>query len=109
MPSLPTLQAILFAAVLSSSTLLSHAQAHEMDGIDHVHLSNGVAQILEPIPGLASTLIAPPAQTAAVNVAQPHQASGVASLVIQAVLIVSVIVLVLVVARAGSIKRGRQR
>lgn len=88
--------------LMLSAMLILTAQAHEMDGIDHAHLANGMVQIIEPIPGgqSASTVRAEKAET---DVApQSTQPAGIAALLIQAGLILSALVLMVVVLRAGT-------
>lgn len=97
----------LVAALMQGAVLISHAQAHEMDGIDHMHLTDGVVQIIEPIPGVASAREERPAQTK--KHAAAAQPSGVMSLIVQVVLIGSAVVLLVVALRVGLIPRGRRR
>lgn len=87
---------MLFAALIST------AQAHEMDGIDHAHLSDGIVQIIEPIPGAMSAPAVRPDKMETGIVPKSAQPTGVASLLIQAGLIISAIVLMVVVLRAGT-------
>ncbi|MBI5752291.1 MAG: hypothetical protein HZA59_09130 [Hydrogenophilales bacterium] len=108
MPSLQTRPFMRFvAALMQCALLISHAQAHEMEGIDHVHLSEGVVQIIEPIPGATSAPEVRPAQTGKAVEPKAAQPSGVASLIVQAGLIVSAVVLLVVALRA--LPRGRRR
>lgn len=96
------------AALTLGTALIPPAQAHDMEGIDHAHLSGGIVQIVEPIPGGQSASAVRPDHAekgAAPNASQP---SGVASLLIQAGLIISAIVLMAVALRAGTISRRRQ-
>ncbi len=110
MPFLQTPPYMLIAAALiQSAMLVSHAQAHEMEGIDHVHLTDGIVHIVEPIPGVTSAPADRSAQTKTGVAPKATQLSGVVSLIVQAVLIGSVIVLLVVALRAGLIPRGRRR
>jgi len=96
------------AALTLATALIPPAQAHELEGIDHAHLSGGIVQIVEPIPGglSASAVRQDHAEKGvAPNTSQP---SGLASLLIQAGLIFSAIVLMVVALRAGAISRRRQ-
>jgi hypothetical protein len=97
------------AALMLCAVLISHAQAHEMEGIDHVHLSDGVVQIVEPIPGVTSAPEVRPAQTEKGVAPKATQPSGVMSLIVQAVLIGSAVVLLALALRAGFNPRGRRR
>lgn len=97
------------AALMLYAVLISHAQAHEMEGIDHVHLSDGVVQIIEPIPGVMPAPEAGPAQTEKGVASKATQPSGMMSLIVQLVLIGSALVLMVVVAlKAGSRPRERR-
>ena len=100
----------LFTALLLGALLPTISQAHEMQGIEHVHLSEGVVQIVEPIPGVSSsTTVKPNSAETKPAASRPTQVSGFASLIIQGVLIGSALVLVFFVIRASSISRNNPR
>lgn len=108
MSAQPTLPSRLCAAALLTWAMSLPAQAHEMNGIDHVHLSDGVVHIVEPIPGVPSASPNYPAETKTGPTQKSTQPRGLASFLIQIVLIGSVLLLVVVVLKAG-MKRNRQR
>ena len=97
------------AAMMQCALLISHAQAHEMEGIDHVHFSEGVVQIIEPIPGVTSAPEVRPAQTGKAVASKATQPSGVVSLIVQVGLIVSAIILLVVALSAGLFSHERRR
>jgi uncharacterized membrane protein len=105
---LPVSYMRLIAASLLSLALTSLAQAHEMEGIDHAHLSNGVVQIIEPIPGMPSTSVAKPSQTGTALAPKASQPNGLVALLIQALLVLSVIVLLVVVLRSSAKQRAQR-
>lgn len=96
------------AAFALVAGLISPTPAHEMHGIDHAHLSGGVVQIIEPIPGGQSASAARPDSTGTGVAPKTSQLSGVASLLIQAGLIISAIVLMVVALRTGTTSRRRR-
>lgn len=75
--------------------------AHELDGIEHVHLANGVVQIVDSVPG-ATSVPTKPAEKESSPPAKSTQPSGFASLLIQLVLIASALVLFFVALNAGT-------
>jgi len=95
-------------ASMLMAALFLPAQAHEMDGIDHAHLPNGMVQIIEPIPGVASAPAVRPDKAETSEAPPSTQPSGVASVLIQAGLIISAIVLLVVALRASAISGGRR-
>ena len=106
MPSLLALSYIrLIATSLLYAALVSPGIAHEMEGIDHVHLSDGVVQIIEPIPGMPSASVAKPSQPGTTLAPKTSQPDGLVALLIQVLLILSVIVLLVVVLRSTSKQR----
>lgn len=92
-------------AVVQNTALISYAQAHEMEGMAHVDLSNGIVQIIEPIPGMIPAPDVKIGQTKSGVAPKSSQPGGLGSLLIQVVLIFSVIVLLVIVLRATSKQR----
>lgn len=107
-PLIALLMSCFFIALLQNTVLISYAQAHEMDGIEHVHLSNGIVQMIEPIPGVMPAPDAKITKPESGVVPKSSQPGGLVSLVIQVVLIFSVIVLLVVVLRANTKQRTHQ-
>lgn len=86
-----------------------HANAHELDGVSHVHLHGDVVEVIEQVPGATPAVDKAHDHTPAIGVAKEFKRDGFFTLLIQAVLIGSALILLAVAARAGFHSRGHRR
>ena len=102
------LSIIALAASLQYFAPLMHGhanvQAHELEGIHHVHLPGDVVEILPTIPGEPAQLeqaAASHGQAPADGMGKEHKLEGFAALLVQAVLLISALVLLMVAIGRG--------